>query len=221
MAKSTQPNNDRTPLLLIIVSLGLIGGASGNLGGSPLFILLGAIFGVAWALLLGWIARRMQPHNAVWLRRILFIAVLFAAIVTGAGLMGQSLSAAALHSNPGFFTEMLRGPIGLAESLPFYILNTPLEWILIPLTLLTAWSNPKLRKLLLAVLLIWTFHRVWTYLAFAPQVVDWSKGTAAFTAEQLAQARTWVNLSWIRSCFDLTTATLLLTACLTRARQDK
>jgi hypothetical protein len=219
MAKNTEKqNNNRTPFLWVALSLGLIGGASAGMGG-PLLIVPGAIFGVLWAMLLAWAARRVQPRSP-WPRRILFLTTLFAGIVTGAGLMGQSLSAAALNSNPGFFAEMIRGSIGLAESLPFYILNTPLEWILIPLTLLTTWSNPKLRKIILTVLLIWTFHRVWTYLVFAPQVITWSQGKEAFTADQLTQAKTWVNLSWIRSFFDLATATLLLVACSIRPQQN-
>jgi hypothetical protein len=74
---------------------------------------------------------------------------LFAAVVTGSALMGQLLMTAALPDSAQFFTDLIRGSIGTAEALPFYLFNTPMEWLIVPAALLLNWNLPARRNLLL------------------------------------------------------------------------
>ncbi len=213
--------SNRIPGVLVVGSLAAIGGASASLGGAP-FALVGIIIGALWGWGLMAITKRIarsERRLRLWSNGILFVTVLFTAVVAGASFMGQLLSSAALNSHPQFFADMIRGSIGAAEALPFYLLNTPLEWFLMPMALLLNWQNPRRRSLLVTTLIIWTAHRTWTYLFFVPQITDWSKGTAPFTADQLTHVREWVNLSWVRQLVDDVTAVLILTA--TFMRPDK
>ncbi len=201
-----------TPIWLITASLALVGGATGSMG-RPVFAVVSAIAGALWGLGLAWVARlvqRSERRGRKWTNVVLFVAILLLAVTAGASFMAQLLSAASLTTNPQFFTEMIRGSIGVAEALPFYLFNTPLEWLLLPSVVLFAWSQPRIRTLLVAALVIWTLHRVWTYMFFVPQIVEWSQGTVALTAEQLARARTWVGLSWVRNTADIIVAILLM-----------
>ena len=56
--------------------------------------------------------------------------------------------------------------------------------------------------------------RVWSYLYFIPDILDWNQGTTGqpLSADQLDQAAFWVDLSWIRLGADATIALLLLGA---------
>jgi hypothetical protein len=67
---------------------------------------------------------------------------------------------------------------------------------------------------MLAALILWTLHRAWTYTYLVPLISGWSEGVpgAPMTAAEVGQARTWVNLSWIRTVIDLTTMVLALLA---------
>jgi hypothetical protein len=197
--------------LFVIIALACIGGASASLGGA-LFVPVGVAIGALWGWGLAAMASKIirSKNNQAWTNVVLFVTVFLAIMVAGSSLMGQLLSTAAINSQPQFFVDMIRGSIGVAEALPFYLFNTPLEWLLIPLAVLLTWSDPRQRAFMITVLLIWTLHRSWTYLYFVPQITDWSKGTAPFTSDQLVHARIWIRLSWVRHIADLATATLIL-----------
>jgi hypothetical protein len=79
--------------------------------------------------------------------------------------------------------------------------------------LLNAWI-PKRRKLILVATVIFIALRVWSYVYFIPQILDWGEGQAGqpLTAAQLEQAPLWVDLSWIRLAMDAAIALLLLGA---------
>ena len=113
---------------------------------------------------------------------------------------------------PQFFADLLRPPVGDAEAR--YLLNTPLEWLLIPAALvLNAWI-PKRATLILVATVIFVALRVWSLVYFMPQILDWSEGQAGqpLTAAQVEQASLWVDLSWIRLAMDAAMALLLLGA---------
>jgi hypothetical protein len=143
-----------------------------------------------------------------------FATVLAAGLLTGSALLELLVMQAALTEAPSFFAELVRPPIGDAIVLPFYLLNTPVEWLLVPATLLLTWRVPRQRRLVLAAAVIFVVARVWTYLWFVPQVIDWSEAPAGvpLSPEQLDQAGLWVDLSWIRLAINLATVTLVLLA---------
>jgi len=110
--------------------------------------------------------------------------------------------------------DLVRLPVGDAEALPFYLLNPPLEWLFIPAALLLNVWIPKRQKLILIAAIMFLALRVWSYVYFIPQILDWSDGQAGqpLTAAQLEQASLWVDLSWIRLAMDAAIALLLLGA---------
>jgi hypothetical protein len=115
---------------------------------------------------------------------------------------------------PQFFADLVRSPIGDAEALPYYLLNTPMEWLLIPAALLLNARIPKRRTLILIAAMIFFAMRVWSYLYFVPDILGWNQGTIGqpLSADQLEQAALWVDLSWIRLGADAVMALLLLGA---------
>jgi len=207
-------NDNRTASLLVVAATTLIGATSGSLGGAS-FALVGAAAGALWGLGLAVVASRLTRSPARrrrWANGTLFASAVIGGLITGVGFLSLLMQNAALSSQPEPFAAMIRGAVGSAEALPFYLFNTPLEWILIPGALLLTWSVPEVRRLTLVALVVWTAHRVWTYVHFVPLIIEWSEAAAPMTPGELDQARTWVNLSWIRNGADLATLILVLLA---------
>lgn len=209
------------PAILAVTMTTLIGGSTGSLGGA-VFAVVFAVVGALWGVGLVLLALRLSQspgRRQTWANAVLFAIVLAAGFVTGAGLMAQLLMSAALDSRPQVFADLVRGSIGNAEALPFYVFNTPLEWVLVPAAIVLTWNNPRRRRLMLTALILWTFHRVWTYTWFVPQITGWGEGDPGtpLTTDQLDQARTWVNLSWIRGAIDVSATVLALLAAFTPA----
>ena len=206
--------------LLVMVALALIGGASAGLGGLA-FVPIGVIIGGVWGWGLSLIAGRIRSHeraNTVLGGIALFLTAFCAIMVAGASLMGQLLSSAAMDAQPRFFADMIRGPIGFAEALPFYTLNTAIEWLLLPMALLLSPKQSRARGLIVAALVVWTCHRTWTYVYFVPRIMLWSHGTAPFTPAELTQVRAWIDLSWLRQMCDDVVGACLLASVFLRAR---
>jgi hypothetical protein len=205
----------RTPTLVAVAGTTLIGASAGSLGGPIPAAILGAV-GFAWGVVVVLIAARLirSPRRATFSNVALYAATFATACLTGVGLHDMPIMAVSVDGAPQFFADLVRPPVGDAEALPFYLLNTPLEWLLIPAALLlNAWI-PKRRKLILVATVIFIALRVWSYVYFIPQILDWGEGQAGqpLTAAQLEQATLWVDLSWIRLAMDAAIALLLLGA---------
>jgi hypothetical protein len=205
----------RTPALVAVAGTTLIGASAGSLGGPIPAAIFGAV-GFAWGVVVVLIAARLirSPRRATFSNVALYAATFATACLTGVGLHDMPIMAVSVDGAPQFFADLVRPPVGDAEALPFYLLNTPLEWLLIPAALLlNAWI-PKRRKLILVATVIFIALRVWSYVYFIPQILDWGEGQAGqpLTAAQLEQAPLWVDLSWIRLAMDAAIALLLLGA---------
>jgi hypothetical protein len=205
----------RIPAIAAAVGTSLIGASAGSLGGPFPAAIFGAV-GFAWGVLAVMIAERLNrsPRRATFGNVALYAATFATACLTGVGLHSMPIMALSVDRAPQFFADLVRPPVGDAEALPFYLLNTPLEWLLIPTAvLLNAWI-PKRQKLILIAAVIFVALRVWSYVYFIPQILDWSNGQAGqpLTATQLEQASLWVDLSWIRLAMDAAIALLLLSA---------
>lgn len=218
---SLRHSPEARPGLLVIIALVLIGGAAGSLGGPSAAVIV-AVAGLLWGAVLTLTAARLsrsESRRRAWAAAFVFATVLAGGFLVGSALHGQLIHSAALRDAPQLFDDLVRPPIGDAEALPFLLLNTPLEWLLMPAVLLLTWQVPQQRRLVLTAAVLFVAMRVWTYLYFVPQISDWSQGTAPLTPEQLDQARTWVGLSWIRVTVDIATTVLVLLAAF--ARTDK
>jgi hypothetical protein len=205
----------RIPAIAVVVGTSLIGASAGSLGGPFPAAVFGAV-GFAWGVLVVLIAARLirAPRRATFGNLALYAATFATACLTGVGLHSMPIMAVSVDRAPQFFADLVRPPVGDAEALPFYLLNTPLEWLLIPAALvLNAWI-PTRQKLILIAAVMFFALRVWSYVYFIPQILDWSEGQAGqpLTAAQLEQATLWVDLSWIRLAMDAAIALLLLGA---------
>jgi hypothetical protein len=205
----------RIPAIAAVAGTSLIGASAGSLGGPFPAAIFGAV-GFAWGVLAVMIAARLirSPRRATFGNVALYVATFATACLTGVGLHGMPIMAVSVDRAPQFFAGLVRPPVANAEALPFYLLNTPLEWLLIPAALLlNAWI-PKRQKLILVAAVMFVALRVWSYVYFIPQILDWNEGQARqpLTAAQLEQASLWVDLSWIRLAMDTAIALLLLGA---------
>ena len=83
------------------------------------------------------------------------------------------IMAVSVDRAPQSFADLLRPPVGDAEA-TFHLLNTPLEWLLIPAALvLNAWI-PKRATLILVATVIFVALRVWSHVYYTPDF-DWSE----------------------------------------------
>lgn len=210
-----QPRKRAWAVAILLVCFLLIGLQASSLTDDPTFrvAILAAIVagGIVLALAGIWLSRTQPPRQS-WATATLLLSALVLGLVSGSSFLGQLLFSTALADAPEVFTAMVRGSLGDAEAVPFFLLNTPLEWLLIPLLVLLTWQVPAQRRLLLAVLAIWGVMRMWTYLYFAPAIFDWGEGSDPLTPGQLDQATLWVGLSWIRHACDILTLALVLLA---------
>lgn len=207
----------RTPAALtVLAATTAVGAAAGSLGGrvaATIFAATGLLWGCLAVLTASWLSRS-EDRRQRWANLSLFGAALAAALLTGAGLQAMLIMDASVSEAPQFFADLVRPPIGDAEALPYYLLNTPLEWLLVPAALLLNWPAQGRRILILAAAALFYPLRLWTYLYFVPKIIAWGEGSAAgpLSAAQLDQANLWVDLSWIRLAMDAAVAVLLIAA---------
>lgn len=91
------------------------------------------------------------------------------------------------------------------------LVNTPREWLLVPLALLVNWHLPRRRRLLVAAVAVLYLERVITYLYFAPTVLSWQDTTPAQTTPALvAEVGRWMRLDLARTPVDWMLVAVLL-----------
>ena len=205
----------RIPAIAAVAGTSLIGFTAGTLGGPFAAMIFGAV-GFLWGLLAFVVARRAtrSSHRAMFANVSLYTATVAITCLTGVGLQIMPIMDVSITHAPQFFADLVRPPIGDAEALPYYLLNTPLEWLLIPAALVLNARIPKRRTLIMIAAALFFALRVWSYLYFVPDILDWNEGTTGqpLSADQLGQAALWVDLSWIRLGADAAIALLLLGA---------
>jgi hypothetical protein len=209
------PGFPRTPAITAMAGTSLVGFTAGTLGGPFAAMIFGAV-GFLYGLLAFAVARRLtrSSRRAMFANVSLYAATFAITCLTGVGLQIMPIMDVSITHAPQFFADLVRSPIGDAEALPYYLLNTPLEWLLIPAALLLNARIPKRRTLVLIAAMMFFALRVWSYLYFVPDILDWNQGTTGqpLSADQLDQAALWVDLSWIRLGADAAIALLLLGA---------
>jgi len=205
----------RIPAIATVAGTSLVGFTAGTLGGPVAAMIFGAV-GFLWGLLAVVVARRAtrSSRRTIFANVSLYAATFAITCLAGVGLQIMPIMDVSITHAPQFFADLVRPPIGDAEALPYYLLNTPLEWLLIPAALLLNARIPKRRTLIMIAATIFFALRVWSYLYFVPDILDWNQGTTGqpLSADQLDQAALWVDLSWIRLGADAAIALLLLRA---------
>jgi hypothetical protein len=205
----------RIPAIVVVAGTSLIGASAGSLGG-PFAAALFGLVGFAGGGLAVLVSLRLNrsPRRAMFANAALYVATLAMAALTGVGFQIMPIMDISIDQAPQFFADLVRPPIGDAEALPYYVVNTSLEWLLIPAALVLNGWIPKRQRLIVAAAVTFFALRVWSYLYFIPDILDWNQGTTGqpLTAAELEQAALWVDLSWIRVAMDAVIAMLLLGA---------
>jgi putative flippase GtrA len=165
----------------------------------PLWV--GAAVGVAWTLVAIPIARavnRRRGRLGHWPDTVALLAAANAAIVVGFGLL-LDLTFPTAES----YLAMNQTAAGPRHSFAYGLVNTPREWILVPLALLLNWHLARRRRLLLAAVAVLYIERVITYLYFAPTVLSWQDTIPAQTTPALLEeVSRWMRLDLARTPVD-------------------
>ena len=202
------------PFLVVVPATTAIGALGATALGSVTAALLGAAAGLGWGLLLGFIATRLarSERRRPGLANVsVFLAALGSGLLAGGALLVLMLLSAGLGAPSTSFT-IIHPPFGGSFNLFIITLNSLMEWLLIPAALFLNWHIPKRRTLIVIAAVVYYAMRVWTYVYFVPNIFEFGAlpPDGPFSAEVVERFRIWVNLSWLRFGFDISTNLLFL-----------
>lgn len=166
----------------------------------------GALLGCAWGVLLGRLVARIQ-RNGRWhghaANVTVFVAIVASGLLLGGGVMYGLLMAAAITAPPEVLSAMMR------PTIPYFIVvNTLMEWFVVPAALFSNWHNAKRRPLIVIASALYFTMRVWTYSAYAsqrleisgrplsPEDIEWFRRTLSVDYRGVLNALTQVFLLW-------------------------
>ncbi len=186
----------------------------------PLALLIGA----GWAALIGlaarWAGRR--PRLSAWVEDGLVASGCVTMALFGfGGAIGLMMLGAALDSSSITGETMVTM---FLPSIPIAIAaNVPTELVIIPGLLILGWRRGARRVLFVAAAALYFVHRIWTYLVFAPDRLDFAaaeRSTTALTAQEKAEFAAALHVGdprWILNL--LIFAVFLLSAFCSRLRE--
>jgi hypothetical protein len=134
-----------------------------------------ALFGLLWALLLGYAATWAVRRWGEWFANgSLLLAIMITGIMFGGALMYIPMMALALDE-PSTTYAVLSAL--MQPAVPFYIiLNSTLEMALVVLLLFANWgAAPRRRWFVIAGVLLYFIMRIWTYFVYAELRLDISQ----------------------------------------------
>jgi hypothetical protein len=128
----------------------------------------GAVIGLGWSMVLGFIAGKLSRRDS-WKPYLANAPVLVAIIATGfligGGYMYGFLIKAVLGEPSTTYATL---SALMQPTIPYFIvLNTLMEALIIPLVVFLNWDIPKRRTLILIAVFVYFAMRVWTYITFA------------------------------------------------------
>jgi hypothetical protein len=207
--RAEQPANTKRRIasyLLVGVPAVVLSALSFRTLDQPIWV--GAAVGLAWTLLAIPIARAVNRRGRLghWPDTVALLAAANAALVVGFGLLLDLT-----FPDAASYLAMNQTPAGPNHSFAYGLVNTPREWLLVPLAVLLNWHLPKRRRLLLAAVAVLYVERVLTYLYFAPTVLSWQDTTPAQTTPALLEeVDRWMRLDLARSPVDWLLLTVLM-----------
>ncbi|MEV6305621.1 hypothetical protein AB0M02_39825 [Actinoplanes sp. NPDC051861] len=150
----------------------------------PLALLAGA----GWAVLIGLIAH-WTTRRPTWSARaedgLVALGCVTMALLAFGGAIGLLMLGTALDSSSITGESMVTM---FLPSIPIAIAaNLPTELVMIPLLLVLGWRPGTRRLLFLTAAALYFIHRIWTYLVFAPDRLDFAaaeRSTTPLTAAQ-------------------------------------
>jgi hypothetical protein len=217
-----QPTNRIVPFALVVVFTVLIQGLS-LMEFLPLPVAL--LIGAGWAAVIGlvarWVSRR--PALSAWVEDgLVALGCVSMALFAFGGAVGLMMIGAALDSasitGETIVTMFLPSvPIAIAA-------NVPTELVIIPCLLVLGWRPGTRRILFVTAAALYFVHRIWTYLVFASDRLDFAaaeRSTAVLTAaekERFVEALHVEDPRWILNLVIF--AVFLLAAFFSRVRSS-
>ncbi|MFY1687407.1 hypothetical protein [Plantactinospora sp. WMMB782] len=186
----------------------------------PIALLIGA----GWAVLIGVAARRAsrRPTLSAWAEDgLVALGCVTMALFAFGGAIGLMMLGTALDSSSITGETMVTM---FLPSIPIAIAaNVPTELVILPGLLVLGWRSGTRRILFVTAAALYFVHRIWTYLVFAPDRLDFAaaeRSTAVLTAaekDQFAAALHVDDPRWILNL--LIFAVFLLAAFFSRLRE--
>ncbi|MFF5083517.1 hypothetical protein ACFY36_41260 [Actinoplanes sp. NPDC000266] len=179
----------------------------------PLALLIAAAWAAGISFAAAWAGRR--PRLSMWLEEgLVAVGCLTMGLLAFGGAIGLLMLGIALDSSSVTGETMVTM---FLPSIPIAIAaNVPTELVVIPGLLILAWRPGPRRVLVVTAATLYFVHRIWTYLVFAPDRLDFARAERSTTplspAERadFAQALHVDDPRWILNL--LIFATLLLAA---------
>jgi hypothetical protein len=189
---------------------------------APMALLAGA----GWALVIGLTAIRIRRNSTLsaWVEDVLVaLGGTAMALFAFGGAIGIMMMSTALDS-PSITGETM--VLMFLPSIPIAITaNVPTELVIIPSLLILGWRNGLRRVLIVIAAGLYFVHRIWTYLVFASDRLDFAeaeRSNAPLTAAEREQFAEGLHLNdprWILNL--LIFAVFLFAAYLSRVRELK
>src|SRR5215216_1263916 len=189
------------PLLLAPLVVAAIGAFGGTAIGQPIVMAgLGLVWGLALAGAARWLGRNERRRPAL-AKASVFVGALVSGVLIGWSILDLWMHSAILADAPQEFGIFLDEPLGDVFLYGLILLNTTLEWLVIPAALLLNWYAPRRRTLVLVIAVLYYAMRIWSYTYFVPHIFSWSDlpPDQPFSPELIAEFRQWVGLSWFRA----------------------
>ncbi|MDG4810764.1 hypothetical protein O7634_28750 [Micromonospora sp. WMMD1120] len=144
----------------------------------PIALLIGA----GWAVLVGTVARRIsrRPTLSAWTEDGLVAlgCVTMALFAFGGGIgllmLGTALDSSSITGETMVTMFLPSIPIAIAA-------NVPTELVVLPVLLVLGWRPGARRVLLVSAAALYFVHRIWTYLVFAPDRLDFAAAERSTT----------------------------------------
>jgi hypothetical protein len=139
-----------------------------------------ASVGFLWALILGFIAKRLIIRREAWIGLLanapLFLDIIATGLLMGGGFIYIFMMNAALNE-PSTTYAVLSALMKPAVSY-YIVLNSLMELLIIPFVVFLNWNtNPKRRTYIIIGVVSYFVMRVWTYLVFATTRLEISERT--------------------------------------------
>ncbi|MEG3632615.1 hypothetical protein [Micromonospora palythoicola] len=188
----------------------------------PIALLIGAGWAVLIWLASRWISRR--PALSAWAEDgLVALGCVTMALFAFGGAIGLMMLGTALESSSITGETMVTM---FLPSIPIAIAaNVPTELVIIPVLLVLGWRPGTRRILFVTAAALYFVHRIWTYLVFAPDRLDFAaaeRSTTALTAAEKDQFTAALHLDdprWILNL--LIFAVFLLSAFFSRLRSPQ
>ena len=160
------------PVTTVVFALSFKAGGLGPIG-----LVVGAVAGLGWSLLLGFVTQRLNRQASLRYKLedlLVFLAIVGTAFLYVGGVMYGLLFSAALNE-PSTSPQVLSAL--MQPTIPYYIIvNTSMEALVVPALLYVGWRAGKRRTIIVAAALLYYGMRIWTYLVWAEARVDLAAG---------------------------------------------